>query len=281
MPPAIQELLEDAATRLAGNGESARLDAELLLAYVLGKPRSHLRAWPEHAVDGDAQQAFERLLAARLQGSPLAYLTGEREFWSLPLRLTRDTLIPRPDTELLVQTALECIPVNATWRIADLGTGSGAIALALASERLLCRITATDVSHAALDVASENGARLGLSNIEFRHGDWYVPLQDTAYKLIVSNPPYVRDSDPHLQEGDVRFEPRRALVGGADGLDAIRHIIGQAPSHLIAGGWLLLEHGYDQVPDVRALFAARNFDAVRSLNDLSGHARVTLGRLPA
>jgi release factor glutamine methyltransferase len=278
MPVTIKILLDSAAARLATGSDSARLDAELLLAQVLDKPRGHLRAWPERTVDDEAQRVFDHLLVARLQGIPLAYLAGRREFWSLPLKLTRETLIPRPDTELLVQTALECIPADAAWRIADLGTGSGAIALAIASERLLCRIIATDISRAALDVARENAACLGLGNIEFRGGDWCAPLSGTRFNLIASNPPYVREGDPHLDEGDVRFEPRRALVSGTDGLDAIRKIIRQAPAHLLQDGWLLLEHGYDQAESVRALFTVQNFKSVRSVKDFSGHERVTLGK---
>jgi release factor glutamine methyltransferase len=278
MPPTIKTLLDSAAARLAATSDSARLDAELLLAQALGGSRSQLRAQPEQLIDEAAQCGFERLLSARLQGIPLAYIAGELEFWSLPFKLTRETLIPRPDTELLVQTALECIPADAAWKIADLGTGSGAIALAIASERLLCRVIATDVSRATLDVARENAAHLGLGNIEFRCGDWFAPLSGARYNLVVSNPPYVREGDPHLDEDGVRFEPRRALVSGPDGLDAIRHIIGQSPAHLLPDSWLLLEHGYDQAETVRALFAAQNFNNVRSVQDLSGHERVTLGQ---
>ncbi|MGH8373340.1 MAG: peptide chain release factor N(5)-glutamine methyltransferase [Gammaproteobacteria bacterium] len=279
MSTTIKTLLDSAVARLDAGSDSARLDAELLLTQVLGRSRGYLRAWPEQAVEDGHQREFDRLLVARLQGTPLAYLAGQREFWSLPLKLTRDTLIPRPDTELLVQTALECSPADAAWRIADLGTGSGAIAAAISSERLLCRITATDVSRAALDVARENAATLGLGNIEFRCGDWFAPLSGTHYNLIVSNPPYVREGDPHLDEGDVRFEPRRALISGPDGLDAIRQIIEKAPAYLLPGGWLLLEHGYDQAESVRALFAAQNFAGIRSVKDLAAHERVTLGQL--
>ncbi|MGH8370090.1 MAG: peptide chain release factor N(5)-glutamine methyltransferase, partial [Gammaproteobacteria bacterium] len=242
MFPTIKTLLDSATARLDATSDSARLDAELLLAQALGSSRSRLRARPEQAVEPDMQREFEHLLMARLQGTPLAYLAGQQEFWSLPFKLTRDTLIPRPDTELLVQTALECIPADVAWKIADLGTGSGAIAIAIASERLLCRITATDVSRSALDVARENAANLGLGNLEFRCGDWFTALSGAHYNLIVSNPPYVRESDPHLNEGDVRFEPRRALVSGPDGLDAIRHFISEGPAHLSPDGWMLLEH---------------------------------------
>jgi release factor glutamine methyltransferase len=278
MSTTIKNLLDSAAARLNATSDSPRLDAELLLGQALGQSRTQLRTRPEQSLDDDTQREFDRLLLARLQGTPLAYLAGQREFWSLPLKLTRDTLIPRPDTELLVQTALECIPADAAWHIADLGTGSGAIAAAIASERLLCRITATDISRAALDVARENAATLGLGNIEFRCGDWLAPLSDTQYNLIASNPPYVREGDPHLDEGDVRFEPRRALISGPDGLDAIRQIIEKAPAYLLPGSWLLLEHGYDQAESVRALFAAQNFTGIRTVKDLAGHERVTLGQ---
>ncbi|HEX6549044.1 MAG TPA: peptide chain release factor N(5)-glutamine methyltransferase [Gammaproteobacteria bacterium] len=280
MPATIKALLDSATARLNATSDSPRLDAELLLGQILDKSRGQLLARPEQAIDDSAQREFESLLLARLQGTPLAYLAGQREFWSLPLKLTRDTLIPRPDTELLVETALECIPEDKAWKIADLGTGSGAISLAIASERLLCRITATDVSRAALDVARENAAQLGLGNLEFCCGNWFAPLPDMRFHLIVSNPPYVREGDPHLDEGDVRFEPRRALVSGPDGLDAIRHLIERAPQHLLPDGWLLLEHGYDQAEAVRELFDTRGFKSVRSLRDLSGQERVTLGQFP-
>lgn len=278
MSTTIKTLLDSAAVRLDATSDSAQLDAELLLAQVLGKARSQFRSRPEQPVDEILQREFEQLVLARLQGVPLAYLAGEREFWSLPFKVTHDTLIPRPDTERLVEAALDCIPTDTAWKIADLGTGSGIIALAIASERLLCRITATDVSRTALNVAHENAARLGLDNVEFRCGNWYAALPDIRYHLILSNPPYVREGDPHLAEGDLRFEPRRALVSGADGLDAIRQLVRQAPSHLLAGGWLLLEHGYDQAESVRALFTEQYFNNVRSLRDLSGHERVTLGQ---
>jgi release factor glutamine methyltransferase len=279
MPVTIERLLDSAMARLGATSDSPRLDAELLLEQVLGKSRAQLRACPERAVDEVAERKFNDMLLARLQGMPLAYLAGQREFWSLPLKLTRDTLIPRPDTERLVEAALECIPPDAGWTLADLGTGSGAVALAIASERLLCRVIATDASRAALNVARENAAHLGLGNVEFRCGEWYAALDGDRCNLIASNPPYVREGDPHLNEGDVRFEPRRALVSGSDGLDAIRHLAALAPAQLLPGGWLLLEHGYDQAETVRELFAAANFKDVRSLRDLAGQERVTVGRL--
>lgn len=280
MPATLKALLDSATGRLNATSDSPRLDAELLLAQILGQSRGQLLARPEQVIDDGAQREFESLLLARLQGTPLAYLAGQREFWSLPLKVTQDTLIPRPDTELLVEAALACIPADTAWKIADLGTGSGAIALAIASERLLCRVIATDSSRAALDVARENAAQLGLGNIEFCCGNWFGSLANARFHLIVSNPPYVREGDPHLDEGDVRFEPRRALVSGPDGLDAIRHIVEQAPAHLLPDGWLLLEHGYNQAGAVRGLFDTRGFKSVRSLRDLSGQERVTLGQFP-
>ena len=192
--------------------------------------------------------------------------------------MTPDVLIPRPETELLVEQALAHIPEDAEWTVADLGTGSGAIALAIATERPHCRLIATDNSAAALAVARANATRLGIANVEFRHGEWLKPLAGMRFDVIVSNPPYVRANDPHLTQGDVRFEPESALVAGADGLDAIRRIAADAVSYLRPGGWLLLEHGYDQAQSVRALLESHGYDMVASCRDTAGHERVTEGR---
>jgi release factor glutamine methyltransferase len=271
----VRDLLASASRRLGG--ADARLDAELLLAHALGVSRARLYAWPEEEPDTVQRAAFERLVEAREQGEPIAYLTGRREFWSLELRVTPHVLIPRHETELLVELALERIPRDRAFRIADLGTGSGAIALALARERPLARVTATDASATALDVARGNAERLGVGNVGFAAGDWYAALGDARFDLIVSNPPYVAADDAHLAQGDLRFEPASALASGADGLDAIRHIVAGAPAHLVDGGALLLEHGFDQSVRVRALLDAAGFVDVRSVRDAAGHERVTLG----
>jgi len=269
----VRDLLAAASQRLGG----ARLDAELLLAHALGVSRARLYAWPEHEPEPMQREAFDRLVAARERGEPIAYLTGRREFWSLDLAVTPDVLIPRHETELLVELALDRIARDRDVRVADLGTGSGAIALALARERPLARVTATDASAAALDVARRNAARLGIGNVAFAVGDWYAALGDARFDLIVSNPPYIAAGDAHLAQGDLRFEPAAALASGADGLDAIRRIVADAPEHLADGGALLLEHGFDQSLRVRALLDAAGFQNVTSVSDNGGHERVTLG----
>lgn len=267
-----------AATAQLAMHDSARLDAELLLAHILGQPRSHLHAWPERTLTEEQAQAFAALIARRAAGEPVAHILGRREFWSLDLEVTPDTLIPRPETELLVELALARIPADAAWDIVDLGTGSGAIALAVARERPHCRILASDVSADALAVAERNARSLGLGNVRFVHGAWYLPIGETRFDMILSNPPYIRADDPHLCAGDVRFDPHSALVAGHDGLDDLRRIVAGAPDHLRPGGWLLVEHGYDQGDAVAGLFALAGFSAVETVRDLGDQPRVTLGR---
>jgi len=213
------------------------------------------------------------------QGEPIAHLTGQREFWSLPLKVTPDVLIPRPETELLVEAALARIPADARWRIADLGTGSGAIAIAIASERILCEVHATETSAAALAVAMENAEALVLGRIQFHQGSWLSPLQG-PFQFIVSNPPYVEMGDPHLQRGDVRHEPVTALSPGYDGLAAIRHIAADSLPLLGSRGWLAFEHGFDQGEAARKIMEGLGYSGVETLNDLAGLERVTLGRKP-
>jgi release factor glutamine methyltransferase len=275
----IKSVLAQAGRRLAAY-ESASLDAEVLLAHVLGRDRAHLHAWPDKQLEPVQCEQFERLIRRRAAGEPVAHLTGEREFWSLPLEVTADTLIPRPDTERLVELALERLPPGAPCRIADLGTGAGAIALALASERPDCRIIATDRSHAALAVAERNARHLALSNVEFLHGDWCQALGGRQFHLIAANPPYVCADDPHLGRGDVRFEPPEALVSGSDGLDAIRRIAACALDHLEPGGWLLVEHGFEQGAAAREILRRTGFDQVEVFADAAGHDRVCAGRAP-
>lgn len=271
----IASLLRDAQLP---DSPTARLDVELLLAAALGKSRSYLRTWPERIVGSEAAQVFAGYLQRRRQGEPVAYILGQQGFWSLDLEVAPHTLIPRPDTELLVELALERLP-DAQARVLDLGTGTGAIALALGRERSGWRLIAVDRVPEAVALAERNRLRVGLDNVEVRASHWFSALAGERFNLIVSNPPYIRAQDPHLSEGDVRFEPASALVSGSDGLDDIRQIIAAAPDHLQPGGWLLLEHGYDQAALVRELFAQRGFEQIESREDHGGHERVTLGRL--
>lgn len=256
-----------------------RLDAELLLAAALGKSRSFLHTWPERIVSSEAAQVFADYLARRRDGEPVAYILGQQGFWKLDLEVAPDTLIPRPDTELLVETALE-LQAGGPARLLDLGTGTGAIALALASERPVWQVVAVDRIDAAVALAERNRQRLQLSNVEVRKSHWFDVLAGERFAMILSNPPYIRAADPHLVAGDVRFEPSSALVAGDDGLDDLRVIIAQAPEHLVEGGWLLLEHGYDQADAVRELLSQQGFTEVASRRDLGGHERISLGRLP-
>lgn len=274
----IAGLLHRAERRLIGTSDSPRLDAELLLTHVLDRPRSHLYAWPERRLPAECIVRFEQLIERRQRGEPIAYLIGRREFWSLELEVTPDTLIPRPETELLVELALARLPGDAAVEVADLGTGSGAIALAIARERPLARIVATDDNPATLAVAERNARRAGLDNVVFARGDWCTALPDRRFDLIMSNPPYIAADSDDPQRDDLRFEPRDALIAGADGLDALRTLIDQAPAHLVAAGWLLLEHGFDQGEAVAALLSARGFAEVSTHSDPAGHDRVGMGR---
>ena len=271
----IRELL--GAARLPG--DSGRLDAELLLSHCLGESRSYLYTWPERDVPADREATFKELLAARRAGEPVAYLTGSRDFWSLELRVNEHTLIPRPETETLVSWALELeLPTGAC--IADWGTGSGAIALALASERPDWKVLGIDRSEAALDVAEDNRRCLGLENVAFARGDWGQGLDTDSLDLVASNPPSVAAGDPHLEEGDLRFEPETALVAGGDGLEAIHRILEDAATVLKPGGWLLLEHGHDQGAAVIELLRNAGFQSVDHRDDLAGIHRISGGRQP-
>jgi release factor glutamine methyltransferase len=256
------------------------VDAQWLLAHALGRSTAWLYAHADDAVDNAAAVYFETLVERRVAGEPVAYLTGRRGFWSFELQVTPDTLIPRPETELLVELALTHLPPDRVLQVADLGTGSGAIALALAHERPRAQVLATDASPAALDVARANATSLGIANIAFAHGDWCAALEQRRFDLIASNPPYIAAADPHLALGDLRSEPAAALASGVDGLDAIRRIVAGTRLHLVAGGWLLLEHGMEQGDAVRGLLRDAGFVDASTDRDLEGRDRVSSGRWP-
>ncbi len=276
---AIRNLIRSASAGLATVTEAPQLEAELLLAHCLNKPRSYLYTWPERVPDTNQCQRFQQQVQARQQGWPVAYLLGEREFMGLRLQVTPATLIPRPETELLVEQALLHLPVQAPARVLELGTGSGAIALAMAHVRPDLQITATDISGDALNMAQHNARQLGISTVNFLASDWFSALPaGMPFALIVANPPYIAAADPHLEQGDLRFEPQMALVSGADGLDAIRTIVQQAGRYLTPGGWLLFEHGFDQGPACCKLLQQAGYQAVDCLRDMAGLDRISLGQ---
>jgi release factor glutamine methyltransferase len=274
----IASALKAAEQRLGQSSDSAAIDARVLMEHVTGYSHADLISKSEQALSDSQQSLFEELVAMRESGAPIAYITGQREFWSMNFLVTPDTLIPRPETEILVEQALHRIPEKSNANIADLGTGSGAIALALAYERPHARVIATDASRLALETARVNEERLGIGNVELRLGHWLGALGQDQCDVIVSNPPYIREDDPHLSHGDVRYEPMTALVSGNDGLDAIREIVSEASNHLNPGGWLLLEHGFDQGEAVLDLMRSAGFTGVETVGDLAGQDRVTLGQ---
>lgn len=273
MPPSVEAALREARGQLEPG------DAEVLLAHVLGRGRGWLYAHGDDVLAPALAARFSGLVERRRAGVPVAYLTGRRGFHDLDLDVSPATLVPRPETELLVDLALDRLPVDRPSRAADLGTGSGAVALALARARPMASVLATDASGDALDVARANAARLGLGNVAFARGHWWHAVGDTRFDLVASNPPYIAEGDPHLSEGDLRHEPRAALVSGHDGLDAIREIAGGAPRHLLPGAWLLVEHGWEQGAAVRALFLGAGLAGVATVRDLEGRDRVTAGCL--
>lgn len=274
----IRKVLDEATGRLSAVSDSARLDAELLLARAIDMPRSFLFAHPDDELDAAAVERFSVTLARRLDGEPLAYICGEKEFWSMPLIVAPATLVPRPDTEILVEQALGQIPRRATLRVLDLGTGSGAIALAIARERPLCDVTATDISADALAVAALNARQLGLPNIEFLQGSWAEPVRGLSFAVVVSNPPYIAAADPALAK--LKYEPLDALAAGADGLDAIRILAADCAAIVTAGGVLLLEHGATQQAEVANILREHGWLEIRCVNDYAGLPRVTLARRP-
>jgi release factor glutamine methyltransferase len=273
--PTITQILKSAAQTLSCRSESPRLDAELLLGKVMGFSRPALIAHGEDIVARDTAHAYEDLIARRLQGAPVAYLTGCAEFWSLPLAVTPAVLVPRPETEMLVEQALQLMSADERCSVLDLGTGSGAIALSIAAERPHWNVTGVDLSPEALKIAAQNSHDLDITSVRWRSGDWFKSVSGERFDLIVANPPYIASADPAL--AGLAAEPAMALTPGPSGLEALSAIIADAPQHLNAGGWLLLEHGSTQAQDVASLLKRRGFELIRTVQDLAGRARVTLG----
>lgn len=279
MASEISQLLAEGVARLGRVSDQPRHEAEILLAAALRKSRAWLMAHPEERIlDCEATDRYEAHVTRRAHGEPIAYILGEKEFWSLPLEVTPDVLIPRPETELAVELALGHLPVDAPGRVLDLAAGSGAIALAIAHDRPRLQVIGTDVAVATIAVARRNASRLNLGNVEFRQGSWFEPVHDERFTLIASNPPYIAEDDPRVERAVRRFEPHGALFSGPDGFEALREVIGAAPAHLVPGGWLVVEHGDLQGPQVRDLFAAAGFVDVATRRDLAGLDRCTEGR---
>ena len=275
----IEAALKAAVEQLIESGsDSPSLDANVLLCHVLDKPRSYLLTWPDKSLDTQQQNQFDALIERRKAGEPVAYIIGEREFWSLPLKVSPSTLIPRPDTERLVELALDKAQL-IDGDILDLGTGTGAIALALASELPLRKVFGIDLREEAWQLASDNAERLGIANASFWNGSWFTPVPSgTKFALVVSNPPYIEENDPHLTLGDVRFEPKSALVAQDNGLADIKTISENARDYLLNEGWLLFEHGYDQGAAVREILQGFGYSNVETQKDYAGNDRVTLGQ---
>lgn len=282
MATEVRSLLDEGAKRLARVADEPRREAEVLLGAALARPRAWLLAHAdERILDCDATDRYEALVTRRAQGEPVAYLLGEKEFWSLPLAVAPGVLIPRPETELLVERALVHLPVDGACEALDLACGSGAVAMAIASERPHCRVVATDLSAAALATTKANAARLDLGDrIEVLDGPWFAPVAGRQFDVIASNPPYIANDDPRVETAVRRWEPAEALFAGPTGLEALDLIVANAPAHLRPGGWLLLEHGDTQGEAVRRRLEAEGFHAVRTHRDLAGHERCTEGRLP-
>lgn len=273
----LAHLLVKATEHLEPSSDSAQLDAEVLLCHVLQKNRSFLRTWPEHWPSPQQIRQFEQLIEQRHHGLPIAYLIGQKEFWSRSFIVNPHVLIPRPDSELLVELSLALLPMDTNAALLDLGTGSGILALTLAAERPFADVTAIDVSLDALEVAQLNARTLGIPNVSFLQSAWFEQVPEVSFDLIVSNPPYVAADDPHLKHGDVRFEPETALISNDDGLEAIRQIAAQASNYLKNQGHLLIEHGYQQQAQVQAIFSQHHFIRINTHRDLSGNPRVTSG----
>jgi release factor glutamine methyltransferase len=278
MATEVRQLIAEGRLRLQRVTDQPGHEAEILLAAALGKSRAWVMAHPEERIlDCEATDRYEACVTRRSHGEPVAYVLGEKEFWSLPLEVTPDVLIPRPETELVVELALTHLPRDQDTRVLDLAAGSGAIALALARELPRTTVVGTDISAAAIAVARRNAQRLGLANVRFRTGNWFDPVADERFDLIASNPPYIAESDDRVEPAVRRFEPHAALFGGADGLEALRVIAGTAAGHLSPGGWLVVEHGDRQGLAVRELLRAGGFADVKTHQDLAGLDRCTEG----
>ena len=271
----IQTLLDDATNLLVHISESPRLDAEVLLAFVLNKNRSYLRAWNDKTLDSKTISKFESLISQRLNGVPIAYLTEMREFWSRDFHVSSDVLIPRPDTEILIEQCLSQIPLDSTFRILDLGTGSGVIAITLAAERPKTNIIAVDASLAALEIAKKNAQKHDCQNIKFILSNWFSNVPKMKFDLIVSNPPYISMDDEHLTQGDVRFEPKTALISAENGLFDIKKIAEEAKHYLTKNGQLWFEHGYNQAESVQEILKTRAYSNIQTFADFAGNNRVT------
>jgi len=275
----IQQALGQASQNLSASSPSAMLDAQVLLSFVLQCNTAHLAAWPEKELSKEQQSDYPQLIQQRQQGLPVAHLTGQREFWSLHFFVNNSTLIPRPETETLIEYMLTKFDHRKNLKLLDMGTGTGAIAIAIAKEKPDWQIVASDVSNEALKLASKNGEHHQASNITFVQSDWFENITATDFDIIVSNPPYIASDDPHLQQGDVRFEPLSALTSGQEGLDDIKHVCAHTAEHLNNNAWLIVEHGYNQAQQVTDCFTENRFTEIEQQQDLSGHTRMTAARL--
>jgi len=274
----VSQLLKQATLSLQHQIE-ARLEAEILLAFCIQKTRVFLHTWPEHPVTPAQLVEFRQFVARRRKGEPIAYILGHQEFWSLNLDVNPATLVPRSETELLVEQSLLHIPKDSNFAIVDLGTGSGAIALAIATERPTCTVTATDHCTEALTVAKKNAAKHGITNVRFIQSDWFGALESKVFDIIVTNPPYIAPDDPHLNQGDLPYEPDTALASSDNGLADIKRIIGESRNHLKPGGWILFEHGYNQAQEVAILLKQHAYQSIHTELDYAGHPRVTMAQL--
>lgn len=271
----IQSALKDASKKLLESSDSAYLDAEVLLCHTIDKPRSHLRAWPEKELQPIQKQHYLKLIKQRQQGLPIAYITGNKEFWSRDFKVNPSVLIPRPDTELLIELSLHLVANKTNPKVIDLGTGSGIIAITLAAERPDIKIIATDISNQALDIARQNAKTHQVEHIQFFQSNWFSNVPQSKFDLILSNPPYIANDDIHLSQGDLRFEPTGALISEEQGLRDIKNISQNAHHYLDTNGTLLIEHGFNQQLDVQAIFNSDRYTNIKTHTDLSGNPRVT------